>query len=148
MKLAIKARNIPNKTTGKAPEMEDATLKLENPLDASSTLSIPTMLLYPLHLQTDFIKDLSEHISLQEQLSYILPLPWDEQNEYTLGSVDCYMETASGGLIKVGKKLPMTKSLTTGKVEIVDGMLKIYIIPRVRAQNWIDEFKRKRGSAG
>lgn len=148
LKLALKARSIPTKTTGKAPDMEDAEIKLENPLDASSALSIPTVLLYPLHLQTDFIKEFSEHASLQEQLSYILPLPWDEKNEYSMESVDCYMDTITGGLIKVGKKLPMTKTLTTGKIEIIDGFLKIYIVPRARAQEWIDDFKKKKGSAG
>ncbi|KAL9096502.1 MAG: hypothetical protein Q9165_001499 [Trypethelium subeluteriae] len=148
LKLALKARNIHTRATGKAPDLEDAKVKLENPLDASSTISIPTIILYPLHSQTDFIKDLSEHVSLQEQLSYVLPLPWDERNEYTLESVDCYMETATGGLIKVGKKLPMTKTLTTGKVEIVDGILKIYVTPRSRSQEWIEDFKKKRRPAG
>ncbi|KAI9678397.1 MAG: hypothetical protein M1822_008043 [Bathelium mastoideum] len=147
LKLALKARNIPMKNTGKAPDMEDTKPKLKNPLDASSALSIPTILLYPLHLQTDFIKEFSEHVSLQEQLSYILPLPWDEKNEYTLESVDCYMETTSGGLIKVGKKVRMTKTLTSGKVEVIDNMLKIYVVLRARAQEWIDDFKQKRGSA-
>ncbi|KAI9666585.1 MAG: hypothetical protein M1821_004521 [Bathelium mastoideum] len=147
LKLALKARNIPMKNTGKAPDMEDAKPKLKNPLDASSTLSIPAILLYPFHLQTDFIKEFSEHISLQEQLSYILPLPWDEKNEYTLESVDCYMETTSGGLIKVGKKVRITKTLTSGKVEVIDNMLKIYVVLRARAQEWIDDFKKKRGAA-
>ncbi|KAF2237365.1 TPR repeat protein-like protein [Viridothelium virens] len=148
LKLALKARNIHTRATGKAPDLEDAKVKLERPLDASSTIFIPTMLLYPLHLQTDFIKDLSEHVSLQEQLSYVLPLPWDEKHEYTVESIDCYMETTTGGLIKVGKKLPMTKTLTTGKVEVIDGMLKVYVIPRSRAQEWIDDFKKKRRPTG
>ena len=146
LKLALKARKIGTKSTGKAPDMEDAIPRLENPLDASSTLLIPTILLYPLHLQTDFIKELSEHSTFQEQLSYILPLPWDEKNEYTIESVECYMETVTGGLIKVGKKVPMTKTLTTGKIEIVDGMLKLYIVPRVKAQEWINDFKIKKES--
>ncbi|KAL9064405.1 MAG: hypothetical protein Q9157_007841 [Trypethelium eluteriae] len=148
LKLALKARNIHTRATGKAPDLEDVKVKLERPLDASSTIFIPTMLLYPLHLQTDFIKDLSEHVSLQEQLSYVLPLPWDEKHEYTVESIDCYMETTTGGLIKVGKKLPMTKTLTTGKVEVIDGMLKVYVIPRSRAQEWIDDFKKKRRPTG
>jgi hypothetical protein len=145
LKLALKARNLASRTTSKAPDMEDARVQLGDPLDASSTLSVPTVLLYPLHLQSDFIAKLSEHTSLTEQLSYILPLPWDGKGEYVLDRVDCYCETIAGGLIKIGKKLPMTKTLTSGKVEIVDGMLKIYIVPSVRAQEWIDEFKKNNG---
>ncbi|KAI9696856.1 MAG: hypothetical protein M1820_008010 [Bogoriella megaspora] len=143
LRLALKARNLQTRSTGKAPDMEDAKIKLETPLDPSSTLILPTMLLYPLHLQSDFITELYEHVSLQEQLAEILPLPWDDKNEYTLDRIDCYMETISGGLIKVGKKLPMTKTLTSGKVEVVDGMLRVYVVPRDKAQQWIEDFKKR-----
>lgn len=142
--LALKSRNIPARTTDQAPEMEDATVKLTQPLDHSSTLSIPVILLYPLHLQSDFIKAFQETESLGEHLSYIFPLPWDEKNEYKAESVDCYIETIAGGLIKAGKKLPLLKILASGKVEIVDRLLKVNVVPQAKAAGWIEEFKKRR----
>src|ERR1700761_8940962 len=93
LRLALKSRNVPTRTTDRPPEMPEAEIALESPSDASSTLSFPMLLLYPLHAQTDFIKQFQEGESLNEHLSYILPVPWDEDGEYTLDNVDCYMET-------------------------------------------------------
>ena len=124
--------------------MEDATVKLTQPLDHSSTLSIPVILLYPLHLQSDFVKAFQETESLGEHLSYIFPLPWDEKNEYKVESVDCYVETIANGLIKAGKKLPLLKILASGKVEIVDRLLKVNVVPQAKAAGWIEEFKKRR----
>lgn len=144
LQLALKSRGIPTRTTDQAPEMEDAAVKLAEPLDPSSTLSIPVVLLYPLHLQSDFVKAFQETESIGEHLSYIFPLPWDEKNEYRAESVDCYVETIAGGLIKAGKKLPLLKILASGKIEIVDGLLKINVVPHAEAAGWIDEFKKRR----
>ncbi|KAK5240447.1 HSP70/90 co-chaperone, partial [Cryomyces antarcticus] len=54
------------------------------------------------------------------------------------------METVSGGLIKAGKKMSLLKILNSGKVEVVDGMLKIDVVPKAKAAEWIEDFKRKR----
>lgn len=146
LKLALKNRNYTVQTMDKAPDMEDAVLKLSDPLDASSTLLVPVLLLYPLHAQSDFIKAFDETQSLAEHFSYIFddPLPWDEKHEYSAEIVDCYVETIAGGLIKAGKKLPLSKVLGSGKVEIADGLLRIYVVPKSRAQEWIEDFKAKR----
>ncbi|KAF2455408.1 hypothetical protein BDY21DRAFT_350760 [Lineolata rhizophorae] len=144
LKLALKARNIPSRVTNERPDAEDAIMKLADPLDPSSTLSVPVIFLYPLHMQSDFIKAFAETETLGEHLSYILPLPWDEKGEYTPESVECYIETVAGGLIKAGKKLSLLKLLKSGKIEIVDGMLRVQVVPRSKAQGWIDDFKRRR----
>jgi hypothetical protein len=145
--LALKARNIPSRTTDKAPDAEDAVVKLSDPLDASSTLSVPVVFLYPVHLQSDFIKSFEEGQSLNDHLSYIFPLPWDEKSEYTPAKVECYIETVSGGLIKAGKKLSLLKILASGKIEIVDGLLRVHVVPKDKAAEWIQDFKVKRGKA-
>lgn len=144
LKHALKARNIPTRSTTKAPEMEDANITLENPVDAASTLSFPVMLLYPLHHKTDFIKALAEDESVGQHLSYILPLPWDEKHEYMPEKVECYVETTAGGLIKAGKKMALLRILNPGKVEIVDGLLKINVVPKSKAAGWIEDFKKNR----
>lgn len=145
IKLALKQRNIPTRTTSRPPEMPEAAISLEDPLDSSSTLSFPTMFLYPAHAQTDFIKAFREDESLNDHLSYILPLPWDETGEYSMEGVECYIETIEGGLVKAGKKLAVVKLLSSGKVEVVDGLVRVNILPKSRVAQWIEEFKTRRG---
>lgn len=145
VRLALKQRKIPTRTTDRPPEMPDATIALEDPSESSSTLSFPVILLYPVHAQTDFIKQFHETESLNEHLSYILPAPWDVEHEYTLEKVECYMETIEGGLIKAGKKLSLLKLLSSGKMEVVDGLVRVNVVPKGKAAQWIEEFKIRRG---
>lgn len=147
LKLALKSRNILTRESDQAPDLEDAEIKLENALDPSSTLTFPVILLYPTHSQSDFIKAFSEKERLDQHLDYIFPLPWDEQHEYTVDNVEAYMETSSGGLIKVGKKMSLGKVLGSGKTEVVDGLVRISVLPKDKAAEWIEEFKKRRGKA-
>lgn len=129
--------------TDAAPDLEDAAVKLENPLDPSSEISFPTILLYPVHSQSDFVKAFLEKEAIGEHLDYIFPLPWDDQGEYTPDGVEAYMETVSGGLIKAGKKMRLGKILGSGKVEVVDGLVRINILPKEKAAGWVEEFKKR-----
>ncbi|KAL7770724.1 hypothetical protein CFE70_000663 [Pyrenophora teres f. teres 0-1] len=147
LKLALKSRNILTRSTEKPPDLEDAVVKLENSMDPSSTLTLPVILLYPMHSQSDFIKAFSEREKLHEHLDYIFPLPWDTAHEYTVDNVEAYMETSSGGLIKVGKKMPLAKVLGSGKPEVVDGLVTISVIPKSQAAAWIEEFKKRKGKS-
>ncbi|GAB7341131.1 hypothetical protein MBLNU457_7436t1 [Dothideomycetes sp. NU457] len=145
LKIALKARNIPIRTTKAAVDMEDAAISLENPIDPASTLNVPVLFLYPVHMQSDLIKQFREDESVGQHLTYIMPLPWDEKQEYTPAGVECYVETVSGGLIKAGKKLALLRLLNSGKVEIVDGLLKINVLPKDKVATWIEKFKAGRG---
>ncbi|KAJ4303727.1 HSP70/90 co-chaperone [Kalmusia sp. IMI 367209] len=144
--LALKSRGIKARKTDQAPDLEDASIKLENALDPSSILSLPVLLLYPTHSQSDFIKAFCETDTLSQHLEYIFPLPWDTQQEFTLNDVEAYMETIAGGLIKMGKKMTLGKVLGSGKCEVVDGLVRISVIPKAKAADWIDEFKKRRGN--
>ncbi|KAG8623422.1 hypothetical protein KVT40_008398 [Elsinoe batatas] len=141
LRTALKSRDIVTRNTAKAPDMEDAVLGLEDPLDPKSNLRFPVMLLYPIHAQSDFIKQFSEHENLAAHLEYILPLPWDEKSEYTFDNVDCYVPTITGGLVKAGKNMALLKILGSGKVEVVDGLLQINVVPRSQAKTWIEKWK-------
>ena len=145
LQLALRTRNIRTRSTDSPPDMEDAAISLANSTDPSSTLSLPVIFLYPLHGQTDFIKSVAEDESLGQHLDYILPTPWDEASEYQLESVECYVEIVQGGLIKAGKKLPLLKILGGGKVEIVDGLVRVYVVPKAKSSRWIEDFKTRRG---
>lgn len=143
---ALRARNIRTRTTAQPPDMEDAAIHLfPNPASPASTIRFPTVLLYPLHLQSDFIKAFSETDTVPQHLEYILPLPWDEEHLYTLQSVEYYMETGSGGLIKVGKNVSLGKVLGSDGVEVVDGIVRINVVLKSEAKAWIEEMKAKKG---
>lgn len=145
LELALKARNVLTRSTGEKPDLEDAEIKLENALDPSSNLTYPVILLYPTHGQSDFVKAFGERETLGQHLDYIFPLPWDEKHEYSVDKIEAYMETAAGGLIKVGKKMMLAKVLGSGKTEILDGLVRISVVPKDKTEGWIEEFKKRRG---
>lgn len=141
---ALRARNIRTRTTGQPPDMEDASIHLApEPLSPTSTLMFPVVLLYPLHLKSDFIKAFSETDTVPQHLDYMLPLPFDERQEYTIANVEYYIETASGGLVKMGRKVSLGKVLGSADVEVVDGVVRINAVPKNRAKDWIEEMKMK-----
>lgn len=139
---ALKERGVTIRGSSKPPDMGDAALELvPDPEDLNSTLSFPAVLLYPLHYESDFIKAFNEKEALAQHFGYVFPLPWDKEGEYGTNSVECFMETAAGGLVKVGKKVPLLKVLSLDSVEVVDGVVKIYVVPRAKADAWVQDFK-------
>lgn len=145
LRAALRARGIRTRSTEQPPEMEDAAIRLTpDPVSPNSTLTFPVVLLYPLHLQSDFIKAFSETDTLASHLDYIFPLPWDEQHEYTMDEVEGYMETSSGGMVKVGRNVSLLKVLGSGNVEVIDGMVKISLVPKGKAAGWIDKVRKRK----
>lgn len=148
LSTALRARNIHTRSTAQPPDLEDASIRLSpDPIAPTSTLVFPVVLLYPLHLQSDFIKAFPEADTVPNHLEYILPLPWDERHEYTLGSVELYMETGSGGLVKVGKKITLGKVLGSPGMVIVDSVVRINVLLKSGAAGWIEEMKIRKGKA-
>ncbi|KEF60322.1 uncharacterized protein A1O9_01882 [Exophiala aquamarina CBS 119918] len=142
----LKAKKIQARGNKNSPNLEDVSIRLSpDPLSPTSLLEFPVMLLYPMHNQSDLIKAWAEKTAITDHLSYILPLPWDTKNQYKLATVECYMDTISGGLMKVGKKLTLLEALSNGKTEVVDGLVRIFVVPVSLAPRWIDEVKRKKG---
>ncbi|KAL2196855.1 hypothetical protein P885DRAFT_77977 [Corynascus similis CBS 632.67] len=147
LRAALEARQIRTRSTGKPPDMEDAKVKLSpDEQDPTSALVFPTLLLYPCHMESDFIKAFSERESLEQHFGYVFPLPWDRSGEYSPAGVECYAETVNGGLVKVGKKVPLLKVLRGGNVEVVDDLLKIFVVPKSKAEGWVKEFKEKKAA--
>ena len=157
-----------------AVDLEDATIFLSDPFDAESVLHVPMLILYPMVNQSDFIKAVAETETLTGLLRMVLPVPWEEDpiddtasddgkegKEYQrLDAVDGFMETitvtpstqkdrrekepGTKGLIKVGKKIPLGDILRQGKVGVVDGMLKVMIVPKgKKTETFITEYKRR-----
>lgn len=142
---ALRARNIQTRSTAQPPDVEDAAIHLApDPLSPTSILQFPVVLLYPLHAQSDFIKAFPETDTVPQHLNYIFPLPWDVKHEYTIGGVEFYMETGTGGLVKVGRNVTLGKVLGTDGVEIVDGIVRINVLIKGRTSGWIEEMKARK----
>ena len=142
---ALKARNIQMKGSPQPPELDDAEVHLEpDPESPKSSLVFPAIFLYPMHAESDFVKKFHELETIADHLNYIFPLPWDQEGLYTLNGVECFMDTITGGLIKVGKKLSLLKLLSNGKTEIMDGLVKIHVVPTSLAPKWIEEMKTRK----
>jgi tetratricopeptide (TPR) repeat protein len=147
LKAALKARGIPTRTTAQPPEMGDTKLELvPDPDDPRSSLAFPTVLLYPEHLESDFIKAFNETQTLEDHLSYVFPLPWDKEGVYTAAGVTCYVETMAGGVLKMGKRVPLLKVLGTGKIEVVDEVMRIFVLPNEKADAWVKRFKEQKAA--
>ncbi|PSR92159.1 hypothetical protein BD289DRAFT_451905 [Coniella lustricola] len=152
LRQALQARHITVRRSARPPDMGDAKMELVA-ADATSTtgttgsadglyLTFPAVLLYPVHYESDFIKAFSEKESLMQHFGYVFPLPWDREGEYSASGVECFMETTvSGGLVRVGKKVALLKVLSMDNVEVVDGVVKIYVVPKAKAEGWVKEFK-------
>ncbi|OAA65716.1 tpr repeat protein [Niveomyces insectorum RCEF 264] len=166
LRAVLRARRIRTRSTEQTPDLEDAAVRLDHPEDdgavdfdaSKSVLTFPTVLLYPLTLQSDFVKAFAETECLNDHLAYILPPPWDTPSpgsadktktagEYSnAAAVDCYMETAAGGLVKVGKKMALGTILGQANVEVVDDIVRVFVVPRGKADAWVREFKSKRAA--
>ncbi|KAJ5621381.1 hypothetical protein N7528_006164 [Penicillium herquei] len=145
LSTALRAREIRTRKTDQPPEMEDAKIRLvPDPLSPESSLEFPAVFLYPMDAQSDFIKSFSELHTITDHLEYMFPLPWDIKKEYTIPGVECFMQTVTGGLIKAGKKLPLLQILTGGKVEVVDEMVRIFIVPTSKSAAFIAEMKSRK----
>jgi tetratricopeptide (TPR) repeat protein len=147
LKAALRARGIRTRETKQPPEMEDAKLQLvPDPDSPTSSLSFPTVLLYPIHLETDFIKAFNETETLDSHFSYVFPLPWDKEGTYTPAGVECYVETITGGLLKIGRKVPLLKVLSTENVEVVDEVARIFVVPKAKAEGFVKDYKMKKAA--
>ena len=145
---ALKARNISVKGSMKAPDLEDAAIHLEpDPESPESSVVFPAVFLYPMHAQSDFVKAFGELQTIADHLSYIFPLPWDQEGLYKPNAVECFMDTTSGGMIKAGKKLTLLKLLSSGKTQVLDGLVKIHVVPTSLAPKWIEQMKARKSNS-
>ncbi|KAL8834378.1 MAG: hypothetical protein Q9176_007515, partial [Flavoplaca citrina] len=119
LNTALSARGIKMRWTGKQPDLEDARIHLEpDPSDPASEIHFPLLVLYPLHQQSDFLKSVAETSSFGDVLHTVLDvggslgagagaeggLHWDTAHEYSVDDVEVFMETVTGGMVKVGRK--------------------------------------------
>lgn len=148
--LALQIRNIKLIDTKQPAELlQNAKLELENPKDFESQLVFPAMVLYPTTDEFDFIASVSELSTPNDILNVILdrPAEWFElpgHKEFTSSKLQVYMETMSGGLIKIGKKVSFhdVLKMETPKAPLFDKSLRIYFVPKSKAQSWLEKWDK------
>lgn len=137
------------KSSRPAELLEDATIRLEDPLDYESQLILPAMILYPTIDEMDFVAEVSELTTPAEILQVILQRPqsWfddPKHKNFSIKTLECYMETVSGGLIKVGRKAPLNNALMAenAKAPLFDNGLRLYVVPKIDASAWLSTWKK------
>lgn len=147
---AITLRNIEIIRSSKPAELlDDAKIRLEDPLDYESQLIMPAMILYPVTDEFDFVAEVSELSTPAEILEIVLnrPQEWFEDPRhkgFSVKSLECYMETTSGGLVKVGKKAPINNALMaeTAKAPLFDNGLRLFVVPKTESAKWLGTWKK------
>jgi len=151
LKTAINGRNYSIITSKRPAELlSNAKLSLEDPEDIESQLIFPAMIMYPTTDEFDFVASVSELTTPWELMELVLQRPpeWfqDPKHEnFTPKKLDAYMETESGGLIKIGKKASLHKALSTPKpkIPLFDNALRIYLVPRIDAEKWLSGWDKE-----
>ncbi|RPA80387.1 TPR-like protein [Ascobolus immersus RN42] len=148
LQLALKARQVNISHSVKAPDTQDAEIQLEDPLNPASILSYPLLFMYPINAQSDFVKAARETSTLKEQLELVLEEPphWDVGHEYTPSGVVVYVETRAGGLAKAGLKAPFHKLVKEGNIELLDGIIRLLVVPKSKSTLFVEEWKRRKAN--
>ena len=141
----IKMRHIEIVRTRDVPEMlEDAKIRLEDDKDYQSQLIFPAMVLYPTIDEFDYIAEIGELTTPLEILEMLLnrPREWFEDpkhKNFTVKKLQVFMETMTGGLVKVGKKIAVNEALMneSPKAPLFDNALRLYVVPLDDVDLWI-----------
>lgn len=148
---AIKLRHIEIiKSSRPAELLENAKIRLEDEMDHESQLIFPAMVLYPTTDEFDYISEISELSTPTDILQVVLDRPkeWHEDPKhvnFTLKQLQCYMETLSGGLVKVGKKVAINNALMSDKPKapLFDNGLRLYVIPKSDSEEWLSKWNKE-----
>ena len=148
---AIKFRGYTNIATPKPAEiLSGAKIHLEDAKDVESQLILPATIIYPTSDEFDFIAEISELSSPLELMEIVLdrPAEWHEDpkhKNFTPKTMEAYMETESGGLIKVGKKATLNKALGTQspKIPLFDYSVRLYFVPKVDSAEWVSKWSKE-----
>ena len=124
------------------------TYHLSDPLDSTSDLIFPCLILYPLEYQSDVIAEFPLSTSVNDQLSVVLEQPpvWDTRGEYKLHNVQVWLEHEVGardrgrGLAKIDKENALGEQLKGKNLD--EGILALSIVPVGKANVWIQAWRK------
>lgn len=147
---AIKLRHLEILKSARPAELlEDAKIRLEDAMDHESQLIFPAMILYPTTDEFDYVAEISELSTPADILKVVLDRPkeWFENpkhENFTLKKLQCYMETVSGGLVKVGKNVAINNALMSDKPKapLFDNGLRLYVVPKPDSEEWLSKWNK------
>jgi hypothetical protein len=54
-----------------------------------------------------------------------------------------FLETKTGGLMKVGRKITLYEALRGDKIVVKDGVVRLLVVPKARTTEFIEGFKKR-----
>ncbi|AMD20774.1 HDR031Wp [Eremothecium sinecaudum] len=151
LETALSVRNITSlKSKDPSELLQEADIKLENAEDIESQLVMPAMVLYPMTEEFDFIASVSELTTVAEILEMLLDRPpeWFEKEghqDFIANKLVAYMETLSGGLVKVGKNTDFYTILGTQSpvIPLFDNGIRLYVVPKAQSNEWVSNWSKE-----
>ncbi|CAD8197018.1 unnamed protein product [Paramecium octaurelia] len=111
------------------PEYQPQKISLEqaNP----PILTVPMLVTYPEFKQRDFIQYCSEQTKLYQILAPLFqtPLPWDQDQQYNLNNIECYIELDDGNYAKLNIKAKMLSIMQGYKVTVREFIEILLVCP-------------------
>lgn len=147
---ALKIRGIVNiKLVTPAETPDGSKVHLETTNDIQSQLIIPAMVLYPTTDEFDFVSQVSELTTPIELAEVVMNRPDNyfkdgKHSGFRPKNLSAFLETTSGGLIKVGKKVPFGKAMVQANAPLFDGILRVYFVPKEDKDGWIAKWDKKK----
>ncbi|SCU88202.1 LAFA_0E11298g1_1 [Lachancea sp. 'fantastica'] len=143
-------RGYKNIDTTNPPELlEKANCYLEDGNDVQSQLIFPAMIFYPTSDEFDFMGAVGELSTSEDLLNVVLQRPqeWFDDpihENFTSKKLLGFMETESGGLVKIGKKVTFHDVLKMQKpiIPLFDRSLRIYFVPKSLSEEWLSKWDK------
>lgn len=150
LELAIKVRKILQIKTKAPPALpEGVAIHLEDPLDPTSALLVPVLLLYPCDLQSDFLAEVDIASTPGQSLNTVFEHPpeWftaEHVTPYNVANLEIFVQTESGGLVKIGKKVTYESVLSAAKpkVPLIDGVITLNVVPKEKREEWLKTWSK------
>ncbi|KAI0462983.1 hypothetical protein LJB42_003788 [Komagataella kurtzmanii] len=117
--------------------LQDKKITLEAETDVESQMIFPGMVLYPTLDEWDFVEQISELNTPKEIIGMLMDRPPEYfaqpgHGNFQPKNLQAYMQTQSGGLVKVGKNLGFKEILSSKQpiIPLMDNSLRIYVVPK------------------
>ena len=157
LSIALQAREI---SVRKTKDQQNSLagewkVRFEQEGNLETQLLFPTMMVYHtpgvdytqlITTKSDLIAGWPETVRVEEEIREVLAhkQQWDERGVYRPGNVEAYMETKTGGLVKVGQKVSLLAALSNPKVEVVDGLVVLYVVAKNCTEDFIKTWKKQK----
>ncbi|GMG40261.1 unnamed protein product [Ambrosiozyma monospora] len=149
---ALQMRGFTNiETNNPAELLKDSKIHLEDSHDIESQLIFPATVMYPTTDEFDFVAEISELTTPHELMEQVLQrqdsfFEDPKHKDFTPKKLQAFMETSTGGLIKVGKKVALNEALMSKKPKapLFDHSLRIYFVPKDDVSGWISTWSKEK----